>query len=441
MTTIREFRTTIALVLAILMVLIAFVWTSQPRAHASLATEILCLVDQIGDEQDGDSGPFAVFDKEECEDQGGIVVDWCPNLPGDQASIDMCIPADVDMCPNIPGMQTDADLPCTAPPAEPQCNDGDDNDSDQKTDFPADLGCSSSEDDTESPDPVVPPAPACSDGQDNDADDKTDFPADPGCADAQDADESDPVDTSAKAQCEDGVDNDNDGNVDYPSDDGCESLADDQEEQERRSRGGGGSIRRASVVPIGEVLGAATGECPMYLTGYMRQGAANDAGEVARLQVFLNAFEGNALSVSGVYDGPTVAAVNAFQSKYAAEVLTPWGLLGPSGYVYYTTQKQINTIFCKFQKSFPLTANQQAEIAQVRAVRPQASATAPARAAASTNPARVVPAVGTVVLPNTNVDENRSSATTSSRVQGAASTNASTTKGWFGNFVDWLFGR
>lgn len=44
------------------------------------------------------------------------------------------------------------------------------------------------------------------------------------------------------------------------------------------------------------------------------------------------------------------------------------------------------------------------------------------------------PAVGSVVLPSTK-DEN---ATTS---QTAAAANASSTRGWFTKFVDWLFGK
>ena len=63
-----------------------------------------------------------------------------------------------------------------------QCNDGKDNNSDGKIDFPFDPGCASIDDDTETT--VCPGAncPVCSDGKDNDTDGKKDFPADFGCA-------------------------------------------------------------------------------------------------------------------------------------------------------------------------------------------------------------------------------------------------------------------
>ena len=39
-------------------------------------------------------------------------------------------------------------------------------------------------------------------------------------------------------------------------------------------------------------------------------------------------------------------AVEQFQSKYAQDVLTPWGFTAPTGYVYTTTIKEINKIYC-----------------------------------------------------------------------------------------------
>ncbi len=73
------------------------------------------------------------------------------------------------------------------PPPPPACSDTLDNDSDGKTDYPADQGCADANDDSESPDP-----PQCSDRLDNDGDGLLNL-ADPGCADAQDDDEADPA--------------------------------------------------------------------------------------------------------------------------------------------------------------------------------------------------------------------------------------------------------
>lgn len=112
------------------------------------------------------------------------------------------------------------------------------------------------------------------------------------------------------------------------------------------SRGGGFSGN-------GIVLGASTG-CGIYLNDYIQFGAQNDPEEVNKLQSFLNELLGVGLKINGVYDTQTLAAVNAFQLKYKEEILTPWVKIGlhpnsdtPTGYVYRTTQRKINDIYCK----------------------------------------------------------------------------------------------
>ena len=78
-------------------------------------------------------------------------------------------------CNGTPGART-----CTAA----QCLDGVDNNSDGRTDFPNDPGCSSANDNAEDTVCPGPTCPACGDGLDNDSDGKIDFPADPGCSSA-----------------------------------------------------------------------------------------------------------------------------------------------------------------------------------------------------------------------------------------------------------------
>jgi hypothetical protein len=73
---------------------------------------------------------------------------------------------------------------------QPKCNDGIDNDGDGKTDYPADPGCYSPNQDDETDDcPDGPNCPQCSNGKDDDMNGQTDYPADPGCAYAADTDE------------------------------------------------------------------------------------------------------------------------------------------------------------------------------------------------------------------------------------------------------------
>lgn len=74
---------------------------------------------------------------------------------------------------------------CILAGIDPQCSDGLNNDGDAWTDYPADPGCSDSDDNSEAPNP------ACSDGVDNDSDRWTDYPNDPGCASLRDTNEFD----------------------------------------------------------------------------------------------------------------------------------------------------------------------------------------------------------------------------------------------------------
>jgi len=113
----------------------------------------------------------------------------------------------------------------------------------------------------------------------------------------------------------------------------------------------------------GAVLGEST-ECS-YLNAYMRLGANNNPVEVTKLQTFLRNYEGfTTLDVNGFFDTTTDAAVRAFQDRYAVDVLSIWNLRGNTGYVYYTTQKKVNELYCK--QEFPLTSLQVSEVAAFR---------------------------------------------------------------------------
>lgn len=113
------------------------------------------------------------------------------------------------------------------------------------------------------------------------------------------------------------------------------------------------------ILPNGLVLGVATStvlredlhrsnSCTVLLSTNMRPGRSNDADEVKKLQTFLA--QDAAVYPQGLvtgYFGPlTTAAVKRFQQKYADEVLTPLGLDGPTGLVYASTLRQINTLAC-----------------------------------------------------------------------------------------------
>ncbi|MAZ29826.1 hypothetical protein CL655_00910 [bacterium] len=121
--------------------------------------------------------------------------------------------------------------------------------------------------------------------------------------------------------------------------------------------------------PEARVLGAST-TCTPYLTTYLRYGAANDATDTERLNAFLQVYTDEQLEVTDQFTAATERAVRQFQAEQAAEVLAPWGIAGPTGYVYYTTQKRINEIMCEGTVAFPLSSVQLQEIAWYRNQRP-----------------------------------------------------------------------
>lgn len=105
--------------------------------------------------------------------------------------------------------------------------------------------------------------------------------------------------------------------------------------------GFGGSVLGASTG--GSVLGAS---CGLYMDKFMRIGKKNDVEQVKKLQIFLNKELGLSIPVTGFFGPMTEAAVKQFQLKYAAQILTPWGITVPTGIVYQTTLRQINLLEC-----------------------------------------------------------------------------------------------
>ena len=122
--------------------------------------------------------------------------------------------------------------------------------------------------------------------------------------------------------------------------------------------GGSGSV----LGTLGQVLGASTGpsSCGTYLTQYIKFGAQNDIYNVALLQIFLNNEMKAGLPLDGFYGTTARDFVNAFQVKYAAEVLRPWVAFGlpsettPTGFVYKTTARMVNQIACGITLPMPM---------------------------------------------------------------------------------------
>jgi len=73
---------------------------------------------------------------------------------------------------------------------------------------------------------------------------------------------------------------------------------------------------------------------------------SNSSGDVKDLEDFLNVFEWESLEVDWIYGQDDFDAVKRFQRKYDDIILTPWGITQPTWYVYKTTTKTINDIYC-----------------------------------------------------------------------------------------------
>lgn len=133
------------------------------------------------------------------------------------------------------------------------------------------------------------------------------------------------------------------------------------------SQDGTRAIGRELETTLGTVTSGES--CDEYLFEFILfETDSNNPGEVRKLQIFLNEFEGFDLDVNGTYDIATIEAVNAFQNTHASDILTPWGLPEPTSNVYITTKKKVNEIYCSNEIPFPLTAAQLAEIEEFRAL-------------------------------------------------------------------------
>ncbi|MGD9580969.1 MAG: peptidoglycan-binding protein, partial [Vampirovibrionia bacterium] len=123
-----------------------------------------------------------------------------------------------------------------------------------------------------------------------------------------------------------------------------EPTAEKTIEKVSRSRSSGSYIG-ASLLG-GQVLGAET-TCGIYVDKFLKKGLkGNDKDAVMKVQQFLNDYMKSGLKVDGIFGTQTEIALKAFQIKHADKILTPWGLKGPTGIFYLTTQTEVNNIMC-----------------------------------------------------------------------------------------------
>ncbi|MEK7551866.1 MAG: hypothetical protein AAB534_00420 [Patescibacteria group bacterium] len=120
---------------------------------------------------------------------------------------------------------------------------------------------------------------------------------------------------------------------------------------------GGGSNRNNGIV-----LGASTGpigaSCS-YIRDFMRMDWENNPAEVMKLQSFLKDSQKLDVDVNGIFDQKTFTAVSAFQDKYKADILSPWGHTDATGFVYMLTRKKINELHCNTTISLTVADKQE----------------------------------------------------------------------------------
>ncbi len=139
-------------------------------------------------------------------------------------------------------------------------------------------------------------------------------------------------------------------------------VADPVSEVVEESEGRSGSSRRNNSG--GQVLGAFTentnstttqtttntnsnnSTCEEYIKTYIKFGQNNDVEDVKRLQIFLNEHMKANIPITGFYGEITMSWVKKLQEMHKDEILTPWGIVDPTGYVYKTTKRFINIKKC-----------------------------------------------------------------------------------------------
>jgi hypothetical protein len=99
-----------------------------------------------------------------------------------------------------------------------------------------------------------------------------------------------------------------------------------------------------STLAVG--LSTRTATCVPLINTFMTVNTQNNSTDILKLQAFLNASRVGSFPLNGTYDAKTVAAVKQFQTTYAADILSPWGLTKPTGNVLSMTQRKINQLYC-----------------------------------------------------------------------------------------------
>ncbi|NDK10258.1 hypothetical protein GW846_05790 [Candidatus Gracilibacteria bacterium] len=117
-------------------------------------------------------------------------------------------------------------------------------------------------------------------------------------------------------------------------------------EQETMTQNGDLIKEKVPVFSSNTGTSSGDGVCSDNFVGPIAFGGNNSTIQVQYLENFLNSI-GNNLTVDGSYDADDFEAVKAFQLLYRADVLDPWDINQPTGYVFTTTISKMKELACQ----------------------------------------------------------------------------------------------
>jgi len=126
-------------------------------------------------------------------------------------------------------------------------------------------------------------------------------------------------------------------------------LPKEVEQEETNDNEGQASSQTWSLVanPNNEELEDKTATiCEAPLTWAISLWGENNSSEVEKLEAFLIS-RWEDINIDGTYGEDDLEAVKRFQQEYKEDVLDPWGITTPTGYVWRTSIAKINELACK----------------------------------------------------------------------------------------------
>ncbi len=106
------------------------------------------------------------------------------------------------------------------------------------------------------------------------------------------------------------------------------------------------TIQKGDIAQQEETINKQHTLCTNPIIGPISLEGNNNVQEVKNLEAFLFS-QGEKVTLDGIYGKDEFEAIKRFQLKYRKDILDPWKIAEPTGYVYTTTIKKIQELACK----------------------------------------------------------------------------------------------